>query len=320
MSDLIIGHYIIDSPIVDILYQIKRELKNGKLRDIIEKSGDDDVVVTCPSHSDGHENNPSCGVYKGHDENIQYGSYNCFACGSRGPLWHFVAECFDEDDNFGKEWLVERFGKYCEDKSIQLEEINLNEEKKKVLDENKLNEFSSYHPYMTKRKLTQEICEMFKVKYDSKSESLVFPVWDSRGVLVMFTRRSVNNKTFIIDKDIKKPLYLLNKVRELKKKSCIITEGQIDALTCWVYGFPAVATMGSISDYQIDELNNSGVRCVVAMFDNDDSGKKFEETLKKKLRKDIMLINAKIPENKKDVNDMTKEEFISSLREIGIEI
>ena len=319
MNDLIIDHYIIDAPIVDILYQIRRELKNGKLKEI-DDSKQDDVLVTCPSHSDGHENNPSCGVYKGHSESVQYGSYNCFTCGSRGPLWHFVAECFDADDEFGKMWLIERFGKLYEDKELILEEIKLDPEETKVLDESRLEEFQSFHPYMAERKLSPEICEKFKVRYDPKSESLVFPVWDSRGALVMFTRRCVHNKTFIIDKDIKKPLYLLNFIRQEKRKCCIITEGQIDALTAWTYGYPAVATMGGFSDYQIEELNNSGIRSLILMFDNDDAGKKFEQTLLKKLRKDIMWVKPKFPDGRKDINDMTKEEFISSLREIGIEI
>ena len=32
----------------------------------------------------------------------------------------------------------------------------------------------------------------------------------------------------------------------------IICEGQIDALTACVYGFPAIATIGAISEHQIN--------------------------------------------------------------------
>lgn len=89
----------------------------------------------------------------------------------------------------------------------------------------------SFHPYMIKRHLNQDICNKFKVKYDNKSESLVFPVWDENNNLVMLTRRSVLNKTFLIDKGIDKPVYLLNYIQKENITKCIITEGQIDALT-----------------------------------------------------------------------------------------
>lgn len=101
MSDLVINHNLIKAPIIDILKQIKKEITNGKLKDIEPKHSY--VRVTCPHHKGGQENTPACSVYCGDDPNIEYGTTNCFACGFKGPLWHFVAECFDEDDEFGKE-------------------------------------------------------------------------------------------------------------------------------------------------------------------------------------------------------------------------
>ena len=61
---------------------------------------------------------------------------------------------------------------------------------------------------------------------------------------------------------------------------------------------------------QIDLLNNSGLRVIYTMFDNDDAGKKFTNILNKRLRKDLFVINVPILyNNKKDINDLTYDEF-----------
>ena len=115
---------------------------------------------------------------------------------------------------------------------------------------------------------------------------------------------------FIIDKDKEKPLYLLNYIKEHSIQECVITEGQIDALTACTYGMPAVATMGSISDHQLDLINKSGIRILYAMFDNDKAGISFYNKLKNRLKKSILLINVPILIiGKKDINDLSQDEF-----------
>lgn len=48
-----IRNRLITEPIINILYQAKRELKNGKLRDI-QKAHDANILISCPSHKDGN--------------------------------------------------------------------------------------------------------------------------------------------------------------------------------------------------------------------------------------------------------------------------
>jgi hypothetical protein len=46
------------------------------------------------------------------------------------------------------------------------------------------------------------------------------------------------------------------------------------------------------------------------MFDNDQAGKRFEQKLLSKIRKDILVISVPIPfPNKKDINDLSQDEF-----------
>ena len=47
----------------------------------------------------------------------------------------------------------------------------------------------------------------------------------------MLTRRSVNNKTFIIDSKKQKPVYLLYYLKKRDIKEAYICESQINALT-----------------------------------------------------------------------------------------
>ena len=73
---------------------------------------------------------------------------------------------------------------------------------------------------------------------------------------------------------------------------------------------PCVATIGAISDKQIDILNNSGVRTLYIMFDGDFYGSKFKEKLLKKLKPGILPICVPIiVAGRKDINDLSKEEF-----------
>ena len=102
MSELIIDGYRISEDIETIVRKVKSELINGKLTDI-EPEGDN-IKVTCPcnDHKNGHESTPSCFVYNGKSKDVEYGWFKCFGCGSQGPLYSFVAHCFDRSDEFGK--------------------------------------------------------------------------------------------------------------------------------------------------------------------------------------------------------------------------
>lgn len=277
----------------------------------IYKKTNDSFMVCCPFHSNGKEEHPSCGiVFVDTLKDVAFGTFNCFACSEKGPLWKFVAKVLRCSDEKAKEWLIENFTESIEDIIADIPKFELPQKTKKYLDEKILDTFQSYHPYMTKRKLSKRIIEVFKIKYDPNTQSLVFPVWDENNKLVMLTRRNVNKKIFMIDADKEKPLYLLNYIRSHNIKECVICEGQIDCLTSCSYGMPAIATMGNISDHQIDLLNKSGIRILYAMFDNDRAGKSFYLKLKKGLKKDILLIYVPIVYlNKKDINDLSEDEF-----------
>ena len=310
MRQLIIDNYVINKPIEEILTLLKLSLTNGKLKDIENKG--DDILVTCPHHDGGHEKTPACNIYIGNDTKLPYGYFNCFVCGEKGSFLKFVAECFDAPESYAKAWLLENFGGELIAKNLFMSEpivLNRNKGIKKHLDESVLDQYQTWNPYLAKRKLSREICELFKVRYDPKYRQVIFPAYDMNGNLVMLAKRSIDVKSFYLDKDVEKPVYCLDYVMKNNIKTVLITEGPFDCLTGWEYGFPTIATFGKISDYQIEQINKSCINIIYAAFDNDAAGRSFLETLKRKLTKRIIIIETKFPAWRKDLNDLTKEEL-----------
>lgn len=309
MNNLIIDNHVISKNISAILTKVTSQIKSNKLKSI--KFSVNNVRVTCPHHKDGEENKPSCDIYIGDDENLTWGTAHCFTCGFSGPLYHFIGECFDKSDNFGKKWLKDNFTEsVISVENIDLEPLVLSEIKKQdiSINESVLESFQSWHPYMLQRKLSKEICSKYEVMYDPKTESLVFPVRDVKGNLSFLTRRNVNNKTFIIDSSVNKPVYLLYDAINNHSKEVYVCESQINALTLASWGYQAIALFGTGTKYQYDLLNKTDILTYHLCFDGDEAGYKGIDRFIKNIKKNVFVDIIEIPKTK-DVNDLTKEEF-----------
>ena len=319
MSYLKIDNKVISTPLLDIVKDIQSILKNGKLKTI--RILNNNIRVTCPHHNKGLEQIAASDIYIGEDTDIvEYGFFKCFVCNEQGPFYHFVAECFDEDDEFAKEWLIDNYADGLIEYELDLPEIDINESTSNILlDENILKTFEDYHPYMTKRKLSKDVISKFEIKYDPKTKCIVFPVRDQFGRLVMLTRRSVENKNFIIDKAKAKPVYLLNYIKENNLNTVLVVESQINALTCHSYNLPAIGLFGTGSSYQMEILNKSPIRYYILCFDGDEAGERGIQKFLKNIRKDVIVDIVRMPKNK-DVNDLTKEEFLTILRNNFIDV
>lgn len=310
MNNLIIDNHVISKDIKGILTKLLDYVAPGKLQNIQYKT--DDVRISCPVHKDGRERKPSCEIYVGDSEKMTWGTTHCFACGFSGQLFDTIAEACDNTVSWAKWWLKEYFTEQIlEGSNVAMDAPiilpkNMKEEEKS-LDENILASFQSWHPYMGKRKLSKEICKKYEVKYDKDSECVVFPVRDINGKLKFLTRRSVNSKKFIIDKDIEKEVYLLyNQIMEHKREVYVV-ESQINALTLETWGYPAVALLGTGSDYQYVQLRKSGILKYNLCFDGDEAGMKGTKKFIRNMPNCFISV-IEIPSGK-DVNDLTKDEF-----------
>lgn len=305
---------------------VKNKLINGTLDLILDKLRSDcgktylfkdrkvngnDLLTNCPYHKGGKESTPSCNILNTRkDPKLEFGKLHCFACGKSVTLPQLVSDCFNEELDFGEEWLVNNFGGDSYENNL-LPEINLNSTKPKVyLSESILKSYDYYHPYMWQRKLTKEVVDKFEVGYDPLRGAITFPVRDLNNKLLFVTARSVYSKRFYIPKDADKPVYLLNYIVRENRDIAYVCESQLNALTLWTYGLPAVALFGTGSTSQYQILKRSGIRHYILCLDGDTAGDKGIYRLIKNLPEDVLIDIKLIPRDGRDVNDLSKEEFL----------
>lgn len=308
MRNIKIENYILKESVPSILNKLQISLTNGKLKEI--RLGSDDIVVTCPHHSGGKEKVADCNIYVGENKSIPYGYTRCFACDFKGPFEKFVAECFDSSIEYAKNWLITNFGEISYEKvSIDDPIIIKSKNIKNYLDESILDSYQTWTPYLAQRRLSMEMCNNFKVRYDDKNRQVIFPIYDIHGKLKMLARRNIDNKFFHMDKHQDKEVYGLNIIQKNNIHNCIITEGPFDMLSGWTNNIPTIATLGTISDYQIAQINKSCITTLYLGFDNDTAGNNFAEIIKNKVSKRIIIIKIDLPPDKKDLNDLSVEDW-----------
>lgn len=311
--DLILYNRIIDADCEDILTKLKIESDGKYLRNIKRKS--DYIFITCPFHKNGQEIKPSCTVYNRTDNpNLPFGTWHCFTCNQSGSLYKLVSKILNISYEQSKHWLVDNFSSAYEDKRLYLDTFENTPVKFDYLNESILQQYSYFHPYQFQRGLTEIVIRKFKIGYDSQTDSITFPVWDDKGHLIGVTKRSVKGKQFYIPKDLNKPVYLLNFIKQESITDVVVCEGQIDALVSWSRGIPAVALFGAgTTDEQIKLLDKSGIRHFILMYDNDLAGNHGSLRLKEGLSKDKMITEIIMPQGK-DVASCTEEEFKNILK------
>ena len=313
-----IENKIIKEPVINILRKAQLQLNNGKLSSI-KNPNKSNILISCPNHKNGLEKNPSCQIFnRTDDKKLEAGFAHCFSCGFGGPLFKVIGKLFDEDDEFGKEWLLDNFqSSFLEDidylPEIILDPIKPVEEEKSFLDASILTKYNYYHPYMWKRKLTKDVVDKFEVGYDNVRDAITFPVYDENKNLVMVTARSTQNKKFYIPEDVEKPVYLLFDILENKNNSVFVVESQINALTLRTWGYPSIALFGTGSYKQLEKLKNSGIRNYYLCFDGDEAGQKGAKRFKDYLKNNAFITELKMPSGR-DINDLDKNEFEEILK------
>ena len=306
-----IKNKLVTEPVINMLYQAKRELTNGKLADIQNPQASN-ILISCPVHKDGFERHASCRILADEDcPELEVGYAYCFSCGYSAPFAQVIGDLFNEDKTFGEEWISDRFGNTFILQEEFLQEIVLDKPtvKKQFLDESILLPFDFYHPYMWKRKLTKEVVDRFRVGYDKERNAITFPVYDEKHNLVMVTARSVDSKHFWIPRDVDKPVYLLYDILDRHVETVYVTESQINALTLRTWNLDSVALFGTGSEKQYNILRKSGIRNYILLFDGDEAGRKGALRFKKNMPDDIFITDVRLPAGK-DVNDLSYEEVM----------
>ena len=313
MRVLRVDNYIIDTPLYDIVNRLRMTLTNGKLKEIKSwTEGDSNIVVTCPSrhHKGGRESTASLNIYVGDNPKIAYGYCRCWSCEFQCQFTYFVAECFECSEDFAKNWLITNFGKLSS-VAINLGEDILIKQKRTItgLPKNFLDTLQDWHPYLGQRKISREVCELFKVKYDPNTSQIVFPCFDVAGNLLMAPRRSVLYKNFYLDSNQEKPVYCLDYIIKNNIKKALLCEGPFDTLTGYTYGCPTIGTWGNPSPSQIEAINKSPIKVLYIAMDNDSAGRRMANIIKAGLSPRIITKDVKWPNGKKDPNELSYDEF-----------
>lgn len=297
-------------------------------------------TIHCPFHSNGQERKPSCGVLledqyrNGHM--YPAGMMNCLACHYSGDAIKWIQDLLKLKgmSGTGQEWLetnVPGFKMNSSDIESLLPSGLMNDLVNKYAAENlrmrttssslryiQEEELASYRftvPYMYERRLTDAVIEKYDVGFDAnfphdkkkKSPCVTFPVKDSLGNTLFIARRTIEGKFWNYPPNVAKPVY---GVYELPKdaKSVIICESIFNVLTAVVYGYNAVALLGTSNVMQMDQLKKLGVREFVLCFDGDEAGRKAEERVRRALTGHAVLWTIHMPDGK-DLNDCDKETF-----------
>ena len=303
---------VINAEVSDIIETLRDQLAE-KQKYLFRKINDstDDVMVCCPYHKDGQENNPSMGIRKSD------GMCHCLACGETHTLPDMIGYCFDANALYGYKWLISNFileEQERETLNLKFDRDTVKEEEPDYVSEEELDTYRYTHPYMYERGLTDKIIELFDIGYDKQTRSITFPIRDSSGKTLFIVRRTIRFKSFNIPRNVDKPLYGFYEIQQQAKKlgtldKVYVCEGQFDCLKLWCNDKFAVAGFGCLYNrLQMSQLEQLPTRHIVLALDNDVAGQVAAEKLKKRVT-GKMVTRVVLPKGRKDIGECTNEEI-----------
>lgn len=279
------------------------------------------LMITCPYHKGGQESSPSCGVLyreKAYRDKIhKAGTVHCFTCGETHSLEEMISHVYGYKDNgeYGKEWLLEKFG------ILSTSEINFNydftikEEKSGI----EYTQFKQYHPYFAQRGISEKVADAFDLGYDEFTDSVVLPLFDKGNKCIMLIKRSIKEHIYMNTSGASKTdsvfgiQMVYKKLSQLSNSPYIfVAEGAFDVIKLWQAGYPAVGILqASISLNQIDLIKKLPFQKVVIATDNDKAGRDVAFKLANLLSQNKEVYLLKYPKGVKDPGEMSDAQLKS---------
>lgn len=321
---------LIPATVEQVILDLRDE--TGLFKDINEVG--DNLMVTCPSHSGGQENNPSCGILledkQVGDKIIHAGKVHCYTCNYTADISKLVADLKGyHTAQDGLQWLLKTYTSITMEntkrppislnigrESVTKKEVYL---PKHLVDKNNqvFNNSKQAIEYMENRGISKETCNKFKLGYNPYNNTIMIPIAKDNKV-AFYKERGIDRRVFLNQRGQNKANYIfgLDKAKEIaeknKEKKVWICESEIDALTIYERGDIAISIMGSqISDNQVKLLINSPIRNLIDGLDRDQAGRKGFEYLKEKtIKYGFRYYNTRWGNlNKKDINELTELEY-----------
>jgi DNA primase len=212
----------------------------------------------------------------------------CFGCGRGGNIIQFIQEYKKLSFSKAVEYLINYVGgiNIVEEKSETikfLKEMNKlfknhrNNIEREILSDNIMDKYRKADiQEWIQEEISQEVMDKYLVRYDDRSNRIVFPIWDNEGNIINIKGRTLypNYRELGIKKYLYYYplnrldfLYSLHNKREIIQKSneVIIVEGvkSIYKLETWNINNAISLETNRINEYQIDILLN--LKCPIVM-------------------------------------------------------
>lgn len=278
----------------------------------VEVETGDERYLKCPFHSDS---DPSFSI------NSRTGLWICFAGCGQGNVKKLVSQVLDISFRDAERWL-EGYQEVASVSTLRqkLHSIRVPEDAPKKVEnywsDSMLQPFYKgvMSSYIFDRGFSKEILKEFGVGYDRKTKDIVIPARDKDGVLVGIIRRSTTGGIrYTNSLGFQKKDFLFGLDRTIIKtegKRVFVVEGPLDVMWMAQAGLSAVGLLGSdLTDGQAQLLVENFITVILSL-DNDKAGKEGMEMARKKLSGKVIVLKGVIPEDKKDVQDMTVEELL----------
>lgn len=268
---------------------------------------DKKLIACSPFREDNH---PSFYCWLEETEKAPLGAW-----GDSGGSGHYEKGGFisllsylrEETEEDTCEYLLEKYG-VNESEGFTLKTLRLKKEKKvkKPLSPTLLDNLT-YHPYLEKRGIPKAIQKAMGVGFDKSKNAVAIPWKLPNGDLANVKYRRVDSKRFFYIRggwSIGKLLFgidILHKKNYLK--SVVITEAEIDAMSCITVGFPSVAVGGSKwSKEKTNLLIQTNIKEIIIATDNDEAGKNLRKQIIESLKGRMKIRVVKLPSGHKDCN------------------
>lgn len=220
--------------------------------------GAEEILCICPWHDDksGH-------LYI----NARKGLYLCMSCGAKGSL--------DKSDGTG----FQLPNLSTSDVRDRLRQVTKREAKVHYYPEGWLRKFDVPHPYWTQQRgLDPAVVQRWRLGYDPFSDRVTIPMRTMHGQIIGVSYRRLDDGSpkYLDPKGYAKGKHLYGAwLLPQDTRTVALMEGQVDTIAGDAARVPSLGTMGSrLTKDQVKVLQHLGVRKVVAMYDNDNAGRK----------------------------------------------
>lgn len=234
---------------------------------VIEKNfqvvqrGSEEILCICPWHADqsGH-------LYI----NAVKGLYLCMSCGAKGNL--------DSKDKSGRQcYVLPTLG--TADVRDRLRQLTKREAAVRYYPDGWLKKFDSDISYWTdQRGMAPAVVRRWSLGFDPFTGKATIPMRTMHGKIMGVSLRALDGSSpkYLEPKGYKKGKHLYGAwLLGPNTRTVALMEGQVDTIAGDSARVPSLGTMGSrLTRDQVKVLQHLGIRKVVAMYDNDNAGRK----------------------------------------------